>query len=220
MCWGCAYAPSNGISYGAKRGIPAPPRSDLWARDRRSAGYPCRPIQTCGPREDAPYTRCMARDERLVRLSRDHHHAVVLALRIQRELPAADESAATALIADAGRFWATGLQPHMEVEDDALLARLAARGDEGLALAGRLQREHRELDEAMTSVRNGGGAAGKRAALTRFGSLLGDHVRWEERELFEWMQSQFTADELVEIADALATRLPSLVVVCPTPQTL
>ena len=162
----------------------------------------------------------MARDERLVRLSRDHHHAVVLALRIQRELPSADERAATSLIADAGRFWVAALQPHIEVEDAALLARLAARGDEGLALAGRLQREHRELDEAMTSVRNGGGAAGRRAALTRFGSLLAEHVRWEERDLFEWMQTQLTSDELAEIADALSTRLPSVVVVCPTPQTL
>jgi len=162
----------------------------------------------------------MTRDDRLVRLSRDHHHALVLSLRVQRELPHADDRAVSALIADAGRFWLAGLQPHAEAEDDALLARLATHGDEGLALAGRLQREHRELDEAMTSVRNGGGAAGKRAALTRFGSLLAEHVRWEERDLFEWMQTQLTSDELAEIADALSTRLPSVVVVCPTPQTL
>ena len=162
----------------------------------------------------------MARDDRLLRLSRDHHHALVMSLRIQRELPAADESAANALFADAARFWSAGLQPHIEVEDDALLARLAARGDEGLAHAGRLQREHRELDEAITLERNGGGPVGRRAALSRFGTILGDHIRWEERELFDWLQQRFTAEELDEVSVALSTRLPSTPVVCPTPQTL
>ncbi|MEI6137300.1 MAG: hemerythrin domain-containing protein [Chloroflexota bacterium] len=162
----------------------------------------------------------MTRDDRLVRLSRDHHHALVLSLRVQRELPHADDRAVSALIADAGRFWLAGLQPHAEAEDDALLARLATHGDEGLALAGRLQREHRELDEAMTSLRNGGGPAGRHAALTRFGALLGEHVRWKERDLFEWLQARFTAEELDEVAEVLVTRLPSVPVVCPTPQTL
>lgn len=162
----------------------------------------------------------MARDDRLVRLSRDHHHALVLALRIQRELPAADEHAASALQSDAVRFWIAGLQPHIEVENEALLARIAAHGDVGLALAGRLQREHRELDEAMTTVRAGGGASDRGAALTRFGSLLGAHIRWEERELFEWMQASLTEDELREAHETFARRLPGTPVVCPTPQTL
>lgn len=162
----------------------------------------------------------MARDDRLVRLSHDHHHALVLALRIQRELSAADASAATALIGDAVRFWTIGLQPHIEVENDALLARLATHGDEGLAHAGRLQREHRELDEAMTAVRAGSALKDRRAALSRFGALLGAHVRWEEHELFEWMQARCSSEELDEAAEAFAQRLPSVPVPCPTPQTL
>ncbi|MGE3857365.1 MAG: hemerythrin domain-containing protein [Dehalococcoidia bacterium] len=163
----------------------------------------------------------MSRDDRLARLSRDHHHALVLALRIQRELSTADETAAGALLADAVRFWSAGLQPHIEVENEALLSRIAAHGDEGLALAGRLQREHRELDEAMTGVRNGGGAGqDRRAALDRFGTLLGAHIRWEERELFEWMQRTLSADDLREAGEVFATRLPAQPVACPTPQTL
>ncbi len=161
----------------------------------------------------------MPRDDRLVRLSRDHHHALVLALRIQRELPGADGDAVSGLVSDAGRFWAAGLQPHIEVEDGTLSSLIAARGDEGLALAGRLQREHRELDEAMTAVRTSG-TDRRRDALTRFGALLGAHVRWKERELFEWVQGRFAPEELDEVGHALATRLPVTPVVCPTPQTL
>lgn len=163
----------------------------------------------------------MSRDDRLQRLSRDHHHALVLALRIQRELPAADEGAASALQADAVRFWTAGLQPHIEAENEALLSRIAAHGDAGLALAGRLQREHRELDEAMTTVRNGGGGSKeRRAALTHFGAILGAHIRWEERELFEWMQETLSADDLRQASETFAMRLPAVPVACPTPQTL
>lgn len=162
----------------------------------------------------------MSRDDRLVRLSRDHHHALVLALRVQRELPSADDRAATTLIGDAIRFWSAGLQPHIEVENDALLASLATHGDEGLAHAGRLQREHRELDEAIAAVRNGGNVAARRSALDRFGVLLGAHVRWEERELFEWMQQRLTPHELDSAHELCTTRLPATPVVCPTPQTL
>lgn len=162
----------------------------------------------------------MPRDDRLTRLSRDHHHALVLALRIQRELPSADDRAATTLIADSVRFWSAGLQPHIEVENEALLASLAAHGDEGLAHAGRLQREHRELDEAITAVRNGANVAARRIALDRFGTLLGAHVRWEERELFEWMQQRFTSHQLDEAHELCVTRLPATPVICPTPQTL
>ncbi len=162
----------------------------------------------------------MSRDDRLIRLSRDHHHSLVLALRIQRELPTADEAAAASLQADAVRFWTAGLQPHIEAENDALLSRIAAHGDEGLALAGRLQREHRELDEAMTSVRNGSGSTDKRTSLTRFGALLGAHIRWEERELFEWLQSTLTTEDLLAASEAIVTRLPTAPFACPTPQTL
>lgn len=162
----------------------------------------------------------MTRDDRLLRLSRDHHHALVMALRIQRELPTADEPAATALQADAVRFWTAGLQPHIDAENDALLARIAPLGDEGLAYAGRLQREHRELDEAMATVRDGSAARDRRAALVRFGALLGAHIRWEERELFEWMQATLPDDDLREAGAICAARLPSTPVACPTPQTL
>lgn len=161
----------------------------------------------------------MARDDRLVRLSHDHHHALVLALRIQRELPVADEIALGALIADATRFWSAGLQPHIEAENDALLNEIAPLGDEGLALAGRLQREHRELDEAMTFLRNGG-RGDRSGALARFGELLAAHIRWEERDLLEWLEQRLSSEALDRAHDVFAARLPSTPVVCPTPQTL
>lgn len=162
----------------------------------------------------------MSRDERLLRLSREHHHGLVMALRIQRELPDAGDQELAGLYGDLMRFWSAGLLPHFAAEDDCLLPSLAVYQDEGLAHAGRLQREHRELEALVGTMRDAGDAAARRAALARFGEVLGAHIRWEERELLEWMQQRLTAVELDAVGALLAMRLPAVPVACPTPQSL
>src|SRR5690606_38613911 len=119
-----------------------------------------------------------------------HHHALVMALRIRRELPAANEDEAGQLYSDLLRFWSAGLLNHFEAENGCMLARLAKREDVGLAQAGRLQREHREMIDLVEEMRGAAGMPERRDALTRFGSQLEDHIRWEERELFEWIQQE------------------------------
>ena len=47
-----------------------------------------------------------------------------------------------------------------------------------------------------------------------------DLIRWEERELFEWMQATLPEDDLREAGAICAARLPATPVACPTPQTL
>ena len=162
----------------------------------------------------------MTRDDRLVRLSREHHHGLVLALRIQRELPGAADDEMTALYNDLLRFWSAGLLPHFEAENTCLLARLAAHQDDGLACAGRLQREHREMEALVEAMRAAQDAGERHTALARFGEALGAHIRWEEHELFEWMQARFTTDELDAVGALLAARLPEVPVACPTLQSL
>ena len=154
-----------------------------------------------------------------MRLSREHHHGLVMALRLQRELPAATAGEVGALYSDLARFWTGALSPHCEAEDEALLARLAAHEEEGLALAGRLQREHRDLEALIDGMRAAAAGDNRRSALTRFGALLGDHIRWEERELFPWVERCLAAD-LDAIGALLDRRLPEVPVACPTPQTL
>ncbi|MEX2446449.1 MAG: hemerythrin domain-containing protein, partial [Dehalococcoidia bacterium] len=107
----------------------------------------------------------MPRDPRLIRLSREHHHGLVMALRIQRELPHASPGDLGGLYSDLVRFWGAALQPHCEAEDEALLARLAAHEDEGLALAGRLQREHRDLEALLDGMRAATVGEDRRGAL-------------------------------------------------------
>ncbi len=161
----------------------------------------------------------MKRDERLVRLSREHHHALVMALRIRRELPDATNQEAAELYNDLLRFWSAGLLNHFEAENGCLLARLARREDQGLAQAGRLQREHREMIDLVEDMRAATGFEQRHDALARFGTQLEAHIRWEERELFEWMQVEFTEEEMDDIGRYLNQHLPEEPIACPTPHT-
>lgn len=115
----------------------------------------------------------MKRSKILIRFSREHHTALVLAKRAQ----APGNDAATQFMADFPARWNEALEPHFVEEEREILPRLRSAGDD--ALAERLVADHARL--RALSVRILGGEA---AALPEFGKLLADHVRFEERELF------------------------------------
>ena len=76
----------------------------------------------------------MKRDPRLAALSREHTQALMLAQRIRRELPAADDDAAGAIYASVVAFWSAGLLPHFTAEGECLLA-LGCEIGQGFAIA-------------------------------------------------------------------------------------
>jgi hypothetical protein len=57
----------------------------------------------------------------LVRLSREHHHGLVMALRIEKELDDAGSNAVNRLYSDLIAYWAAGLLPHFRGENECLL---------------------------------------------------------------------------------------------------
>lgn len=159
----------------------------------------------------------MQRDPRLILLSREHHHALVMSLRIERELPGASVTEMGALYSDLLRFWSAGLLPHFSAENECMLARIAKRDDPGLKHAGRLQRDHREIEDLVEAMRVARTADDRRVALERFGIQLRDHIRWEERELFDWMQRMLSTDDMDAIGAYLEEHLPPEPVACPMP---
>lgn len=106
----------------------------------------------------------MKRDPRLQPLSREHHHALVLARRAAR---------GSLTAADVRRAFDEEIAPHFATEEAELVPLLYAAGPGGGALADRMLREHDEIR-----------AAALREDLSAFGRLLAAHVRFEERELF------------------------------------
>ena len=124
----------------------------------------------------------MKRHLALQQLSREHHQALKLA-RLANfaadsgSLPAIAQAAATI----AERF-PDVLEPHFRTEEADLLPALSASGKR--ALVERTLADHSELRRLNRQLATPDGAT-----LARFGQLLHDHVRFEERELFETLQT-------------------------------
>lgn len=124
----------------------------------------------------------MRRDDRLIKLSREHHGALKLARRIgcikgnrvPEELEREIEMARPMLLA------------HFLEEETTLLPYLQSHGEQ--SLVDRLIEEHQRL-VMLSSVPS------DIEYVRNFGQLLSTHVWFEERDLFEALQKYWKHDE-------------------------
>jgi hypothetical protein len=116
----------------------------------------------------------MKRDVRLRQLSRDHHHALVLA-RFIRAMCIRDPLADGAVDIVRERF-ALEIVPHFLVED-TLLAALDGQGVDHLV--ARTRTEHATMLQLLADA--GASDAGPLRGLAQ---LIVEHVHFEERELY------------------------------------
>ena len=139
----------------------------------------------------------MKRRPALRQLSREHHGALVLALRIAK---AGDTDAISHLMATVPSFFTQELEPHFRDEETTLLHALAMAGAN--ALVRRTLDEHQLLRGLVDRI-----AAGHVASLVEFAQALRAHVRFEESELFAMAETLLPA----EILDAAppASRTPT-----------
>ncbi len=138
----------------------------------------------------------MQRHEWLQDLSREHHLALRLAMAARRAVAAGNPTqiqAAAKLCADA---FGSDLEPHFVREESDVLPLLAQAG--ASALVERTLNEHDEMRRLATRLNEA-----DPATLERFGELLGAHVRFEERELFE------AAQALLEPASPAGKNMPT-----------
>lgn len=128
----------------------------------------------------------MKRSAALTALSREHHTALVLALRIAQ---AAEQSAIEAIRQSIPDIFQHELEPHFLTEERELLPRLEAGGFPDLVR--RTHEEHRQLRRLAARL-----GSGDPSPLKEFGSLLAAHVRFEERELFSVEETFLGKDDL------------------------
>jgi hypothetical protein len=136
------------------------------------------------------------RSDALAPLSRDHHHALAVALRLRRATPETADEAASRFLG----FWRQDGERHFEIEEQVLLAVVADEVPGGDGLAARVRREHADI-----RARAAGLGAGERAAeaLQDLGRRLDDHVRFEERELFAELEAALPVARLAAIGAAV-----------------
>lgn len=116
----------------------------------------------------------MKRSPALIKLSREHHAALSLALRIER---GGDAAALAALLTNVPTIFREEMEPHFQEEERSLLPQLLLAGE--AALVNRTLAEHRQLRQLVGRI-----ATGDLASLPAFAEQLRAHVRFEERELF------------------------------------
>ncbi|MGE5471255.1 MAG: hemerythrin domain-containing protein [Bacteroidota bacterium] len=135
----------------------------------------------------------MKRHVALVRLSREHHTALVLAKHAMN-LDLASDEAVAAFTRRLGVLVEAEIEPHFCREEVALLPLLAAKQTAETPLVQRTLDEHRNLRELVASIQ-----AGDRVAIPAFGRALEAHVHFEERTLFPVAESVLSPAELAEL---------------------
>jgi len=139
----------------------------------------------------------MKRSQALQPLSRDHHVALTVAMKLKRATEADAEEAAREFMS----FFRDDGSHHFRVEEEVLLpaaARYMDADDERIVrvLTDHVEIRRRAADlEAATSWDAG--------ALNELGELLDGHVRHEERVLFPHIESVVPAEPLAKLAVAV-----------------
>lgn len=137
----------------------------------------------------------MKRHPSLEPFSRDHNVGLVLARQMSlavHEPEAARRKVSKTLI----QCWDEEMEDHFRMEEELLIP-VIPDGDS----SERLLREHREFGAYVESARRTPLGDGD---LSGAGSLLNDHIRWEERVLFPLIERTATEGQLADLASRTA----------------
>lgn len=140
----------------------------------------------------------MKRHEALQELSRDHQHALAVALALTR----ADDVGAEAAAAGFLDFWRGEGRRHFQIEEDILLPAYAEHGDARAEPVVRVLADHVEIRRDAALLERGG--APDPAFLRALGERVQGHVRHEERVLFPMIEQALSDRELVALRERIA----------------
>ncbi|MBZ5597046.1 MAG: hemerythrin domain-containing protein [Acidobacteriia bacterium] len=158
----------------------------------------------------------MLRDKNLIPLSHQHQHALALCVRLDRAIQAGEVDL-EAWQAEIQQLFEQEITIHSAAEEKELFP-AAARLTELRSLVQELKAEHTALRDFFSRAT---GRTLDAAGLRAFAETLSAHIRKEERQLFEGMQSRMTSEELADLGTALDRELAQASDTCvlPTPAT-
>jgi len=144
----------------------------------------------------------MLRDKNLVPLSRQHQHALALCVRIDRAHQAG-EMDCSPWQAEIIQLWEQEVAAHFAAEERFIFP-AAVRFHALRELVSDLIEDHRKLREFVL------GAADRQLdsdSLREFGQKLSQHIRKEERQLFEGLQKVLSPEEFECLGSQLQAAL-------------
>jgi hemerythrin-like domain-containing protein len=137
----------------------------------------------------------MKRHQALAPLSRDHHHALVIAKRLREAKQDDAAEAARAFL----EHWEQHEKVHFRIEEEVLLPGYANFGEIEHSAVVRTLLDHVLI--RRDAERLGNGAAP--ALLHALGRRLADHVKHEEQELFPLVERTVPEPALRELGERL-----------------
>lgn len=140
----------------------------------------------------------MKRHPALADLSRDHHHALVQAKTLTKS---PDEATAKRNAEGYLEHWNEDVAWHFFEEEQTILPLLQRHTDiTANEHVQRLIRDHAWIrDETETIVNRLDEGAQLKDALIQLGERLRDHARFEDRELFPYLEETLTDEELHDL---------------------
>ena len=154
----------------------------------------------------------MLRDKSLIPLSRQHQHALALCVRIERAMPI-DNSKLAGWQLEIAQQFETEIKVHFAAEEQILFPVARAFGELN-PLIEDLLADHQWLRACFARAE---ARQSSPEELLAFARRLSDHVRKEERQLFERLQKLMSPAELATLGQQLDRALESASQACSLP---
>lgn len=144
----------------------------------------------------------MKRNEALLKLSREHHTGLIMAQLLKRNapayqgLPSSDEDKFKYL----SSMLKTHLRPHFE-QEEKIIGYLDSTSETYKPMHARILSEHQTMLSICEKFRFG--TDDMVEYMDTFGRLLEKHIRFEEREYFEFLQRHASEEDFEYIKNVL-----------------
>mgnify|MGYP003635967702 CR=1 FL=1 len=129
-----------------------------------------------------------SRNDNLIVFSHEHHHGLIFCNRLKKAAHIDDETVSRYII----DFWDNYLDLHFKNEEIGFLPHLVK---EGLTL--QFINEHKQINKLVDEIKSGKGKI--KAQALALSKLIHDHIRFEEREFFPWLEKELTDNQLESI---------------------
>jgi hemerythrin-like domain-containing protein len=133
------------------------------------------------------------RSSQLQPLSREHHEGLLFVWKIRQGLE--NRTSMDRLKDYTGWYWRHHIKPHFFQEEKLLVPFMPT----GHALAIQLKKEHDYIRELILNIDR----EPDRHDFIRLANLLETHIRFEEREFFQYLEQHLSEEQLRDIFEKL-----------------
>lgn len=135
----------------------------------------------------------MKREEQLQPLSHQHHNGLMAALLLKKGV---EKQAATTVLDDfIVAVWNSELRNHF-IKEEVYLHPHVLQIPSLMEKYEQMKADHHQIRHVVDAIRNGGSTMEQ---IAEFYTLLEKHIRFEERDLFPFIQEQIQAQQLDEL---------------------